>query len=82
MQVQTSLICWAKSYLRAIARRRGMAGEPGGLLGEITPLTALLSIVCCTVIVCLKSDGKLILEPNSFFNDFNLDRLNFPKIKQ
>lgn len=65
--------------LRAIARNRGIAGEPGGLRGEITPLKALLSIVCCTVIVCLKSEGKLILDPGSFLRSFNLDLLNFPR---
>lgn len=51
-----------------------MAGEPGGLRGDIIPGTPL----CCTVIVCLKSEGKLILEPGSFFSSFNLDLLNFP----
>lgn len=55
-----------------------IAGEPGGLLGEITPVTPLGSR-CCTVIVCLKSDGKLMFEPGSFFSIFIFDRLNLPE---
>lgn len=54
--------------------REIIAGEPGGLRGDITPGTPL----CCTVIVCLKSEGKLMLEPGSFFNSFSLDLLNLP----
>lgn len=67
---------WGNS--RAIALNLVMAGDPGGLCGEMTPAIALWSRVCCTVIVCRKSDGKLIFEPGSFFNSFNLDLLNFP----
>lgn len=64
-----------EKYSRAIAWSRViMAGDPGGLLGDITPGTPL----CCTVIVCLKSDGKLMFEPGSFFSSLNLDLLNLP----
>lgn len=57
-----------------------MAGDPGGLLGDIIP-DILGSNVCWTVILCLKSDGKLIFEPGSFFKSFNRDLLNFPERK-
>lgn len=67
-------------YLRAIARSLDIAGELGGLLGEIIP-AILGSNVCCTVILCLKSDGKLIFVPGSFFSNFSLDLLNFPAKK-
>ena len=64
---------------RAIALSLAMAGDPGGLCGEITPVMALWSkVLCCTVIVCRKSEGKLMLLPGSFFSSFNLDLLNFP----
>lgn len=63
-----------------MALSRGMAGEPGGLWGEVTPPRPLGSnIVCWTVIVCRKSDGELIFCPGSFFKSLSLDRLNFPE---
>lgn len=68
-----------KRYSRAIARSLGIAGDPGGLFGDIITLG---SRVCCTVIVCLKSDGKLMFVPGSFFSNFNLDRLNLPEMKK
>lgn len=67
-------------YLRAMARSLDIAGEPGGLLGDIIPDIAG-SNVCFTVILCLKSDGKLIFVLGSFFKSFSLDLLNFPKRK-
>lgn len=69
---------WNVANSRAMALNLVIAGDPGGLWGDIT---ALWSSVCCTVIVCLKSDGKLIFDPGSFFSSFNLDLLNFPKEK-
>lgn len=69
-----------KDNSRAIARSLVIAGDPGGLCVEMTPLSALFgtSVVCCTVIVCRKSEGKLILDPGSFFNNLSLDLLNLP----
>lgn len=46
-------------YLRAIAWKRGMLGEPGGLPGldGLRPFRSRPP-VCCTVIVCRKSTRK------------------------
>lgn len=52
-------------YLRAIARSREIAGDPGGVSVRI--LESSLRAVCLTVIVCLKSNGNDIC-PGSRFN--------------
>ena len=48
-----------ESNLQAIARSLGMLGDPGGLLGlEGFLFFPLSKAVCCTVIVCLKSETR------------------------
>lgn len=43
-------------YSRAMALKRGIAGEPGGV--SVRSLVSSRMAVCCTVIVCLKSKGN------------------------
>ena len=62
-------------YLHAIARNRGIAAVAGEFGNEIV---GTVSIVCWTVIVCRKSEGKLMFCPGSFFRIFSLDRLKRP----
>lgn len=55
---------------------RKTAGEPGGLLGLRRPPFG--SNVCFTVKVCRKSNGELMIEPNSL-PSFIRERLNLPE---
>lgn len=51
-----------RHYLRAMARYREMAGDPGGVCN----FESSLSAVCLTVMVCLKSNGNDICPGSRF----------------